>query len=265
MEAALRATILAGLGLLLVGCQSPAPTALPSAAATAQSLRQWTVAADLQITQIRDDVWVHTSWHLLPGNRRFPSNGLIVRDRDALLLVDTAWGAEPTRRLLDWIDRELRLPVRQAIATHFHDDRLGGWPVLQARGIPMLVTPQTRTLARAEGNAAPASAGLPALAGGESLRVGPLEVFHPGHAHSADNLVVWLPHARLLFGGCAVKSAAATAMGNVADADLASWQRAIERLQARYPQIDAVVPGHQDSGGAELLEHTLELLRAHPA
>lgn len=261
----MRAAILAGLGLLLAGCHLPAQTALPSAAAATQSLQQWTVTADLQITQIRDDVWVHTSWHVLSGNRRFPSNGLLVRDGDALVLVDTAWGAEPTRLLLDWVDRTLQLPVKYAVATHFHDDRVGGWPALAARGIPLRLTPQTLALARAEGNPVPDTAGLPALAAGEALRAGALELLHPGHAHSADNLVVWLPHARLLFGGCAVKSAAATTMGNVADADLASWRRAIERLQTRYSQIDTVVPGHQDRGGAELLEHTLELLRAHPA
>lgn len=252
------------LCLILAACHSPAATARPGPSAVAQA-QQWIVSEDLQVTQIRDDVWVHTSWHVLPGDLRFPSNGLLVRDGDALVLVDTAWGVEPTEQLLDWVHHTLQLPVKYAVATHFHDDRVGGWPALEARGIPLRVTPQTLALARAENNPVPDTAELPALAPGAVLRVGPLELFHPGHAHSADNLVVWLPDARLLFGGCAVKSHTASAIGNVADADLASWRRAIAQLQTRYPQVERIVPGHQDSGGAELLEHTLALLRAQPA
>lgn len=252
------------LCLILVACQTPSGNPAPAPSSPAQP-QQWVVSEDLQVTQIHADVWVHTSWHVLPGDRRFPSNGLLVRDGDALVLVDTAWGVAPTAQLLDWVDRTLQLPVKYAVATHFHDDRVGGWPALAARGIPLRLTPQTLALARAEGKPAPDTAGLPALAAGEALRLGPLELLHPGHAHSADNLVVWLPDSRLLFGGCAVKSHTASAIGNVADADLASWQRAIAHLQARYPHVDRVVPGHQDSGGAELLEHTLALLRTQPA
>lgn len=260
----MKSTMFVCLCLILAACQTPAgqPDPAPSAVAGPQ---QWVVSEDLQVTQIRHDVWVHTSWHVLPGDRRFPSNGLIVRNGNALVLVDTAWGVAPTVQLLDWIDGTLRLPVTYAVATHAHDDRVGGWPALEARGIPLRVTPQTLALALADSKPMPGDASLEALREGESLHIGALELFHPGHAHSADNLVVWLPQSRLLFGGCAVKSTIADAMGNVADADLASWQRAIARLQARYPRVDRVVPGHQDSGGAELLEHTLELLRAHPA
>lgn len=258
------ASLMLCASLLATACG--APTLLSTQrTGDAAARHEWMVSADLQVTQIRDDVWVHTSWHVLPGNRRFPSNGLLVRDGDALVLVDTAWGVAPTAQLLDWIDRTLRLPVKYAVATHFHDDRVGGWPALAARGIPLRLTPQTLALARAENNPVPDTAELPALAAGAALRLGPIELFHPGHAHSADNLVVWLPDARLLFGGCAVKSHTATAIGNVADADPASWQRAITQLRTRYPQVERIVPGHQDSGGAELLEHTLALLRAQPA
>lgn len=260
----MKSAIFVCLCLILAACQSPAGRPAPAPPSVAQA-QQWFVSEDLQVTQIQADVWVHTSWHVLPGDRRFPSNGLLVRDGDALVLVDTAWGVAPTAQLLDWVDRSLQLPVKYAVATHFHDDRVGGWPALAARGIPLRLTPQTLALARAENNPVPDTARLPALAAGAALRLGPLELFHPGHAHSADNLVVWLPHARLLFGGCAVKSHTTSAIGNVADADLASWQRAIAHLQTRYPQVDRIVPGHQDSGGGELLEHTLALLHAQPA
>jgi len=43
---------------------------------------------------------------------RFPSNGFIVRDRDHLFLVDTAWSVPLTQELLGWIDDELHVGWR---------------------------------------------------------------------------------------------------------------------------------------------------------
>ena len=37
----------------------------------------------------------------------FPSNGLIVRDGDELLLIDTAWGAKNTAALLAEIEKQI--------------------------------------------------------------------------------------------------------------------------------------------------------------
>jgi hypothetical protein len=67
--------------------------------------------------------------------------------------------------------------------------------------------------------------------------------------------------AGLLFGGCAVRPAGTSSLGNVADADLESWPRAIERVKTRYGGATiVVVPGHGPPAGPELLDHTLSLL-----
>jgi metallo-beta-lactamase class B len=94
--------------------------------------------------------------------------------------------------------------------------------------------------------------------------VGSAEVFYPGPAHTRDNVVVWLAESRVLFGGCAVRAASDTSVGNVADADVKEWPASIRRVRDRYPTADVVVPGHGDPGGRELLEHTLALLAPKP-
>jgi glyoxylase-like metal-dependent hydrolase (beta-lactamase superfamily II) len=76
--------------------------------------------------------------------------------------------------------------------------------------------------------------------------------------------VVWVPEAKVLFGGCAVREAATSSAGNTADADMASWPEAIRRVRARYPEAEVVVPGHGEPGDAELLDHTIELLETGP-
>jgi metallo-beta-lactamase class B VIM len=246
------ATLLAAVSWACATAVDPPPPAPPSAR------RVVAVSQDLQVTELRRGVWMHTSWNTLSNGTRFPSNGLLVADGEGPLLVDTAWGEPSTRALLAWIEGTLKKPLRRAVITHFHDDRLGGGALLAERGIPFLAHPLTRRLATEKSLPLP-EALADVAEPGSAVPLGPVEVFHPGPAHTRDNLMVWVPSARLLFGGCAVRAAAAKDMGNVVDGDVRSWPEAIRRARARYAAA-LVVPGHGEVGGPELLQHTLDLL-----
>ncbi|HYH47751.1 MAG TPA: subclass B1 metallo-beta-lactamase [Thermoanaerobaculia bacterium] len=260
--------------LAMAACAAPAPRRAPAPAAPAVAAApgppitraapvntgSWEVSADLQVREIRPGVFLHTSWRLLADGTRFPSNGLVVREGDGLLLIDTAWGEPATEQLLGWIDATLRLPVEHAVATHFHDDRLGGAPVLARRGVRMVAHPLTRELAEKQGLTV-----LPDVLDGlrqpgSTVTVGSAEVFYPGPGHERDNVVVWLPESRVVFGGCMMRALAATGLGNVADADVPAWPDSVSSAAARYGTAAVVVPGHGDPGGPELFAHTLKLL-----
>ena len=89
-------------------------------------------------------------------------------------------------------------------------------------GVATYASPSTRRLAEAEGTRFTHS--LEGLSSsGDAVRFGPVELFYPGAAHSTDNLVVYVPSANVLYGGCAVHELSSTSAGNVADADLAEW------------------------------------------
>lgn len=199
-----------------------------------------TVSPDLQVSELRPGVWLHVSWGRLSDGSRYPSNGLVVRHGREATVIDTAWGVEPTEALLGWIEREARLRVVRVIATHGHADRVGGAPALERRGIPLERLGELRV--------------------GGARRRGPVEVFKPGPAHTPDNTMVWIPAHRILFGGCAVKSADSKVLGNLADADLSAWPGSMRRAKTRYPKAAVVVPGHGDPGGLELIDHTVALL-----
>lgn len=240
----------------------PASTAAVFAAHPAASSIE---PGEVALRRIAAGVWTYTVTHDLEGGYRFPSNGLLVRDGDGLLLVDAAWGGAGTAALLRAVEAEIGRPITRAVSTHFHNDRVGGVDTLRAAGIPTYATAMTRRLARAEGNEVPGStlAGLDDA--GDAIRFGPVEVFYPGAAHAPDNVVVYVPEARVLFGGCAVHEAKRTTPGNVADADTAAWPAAIERVRARYPEAALVVPGHGAVGGPELLGHTIEVVEGASA
>lgn len=235
-------TLMAGPG----GCQAP--------------------TQDIEITPLDDGVWLHTSYYTYPGGTRFPSNGLVVANGDGLLLVDSAWGERSTARLLEVIDARIGRPVTHAVITHSHGDRISGTDVLEERGIVVLAHPLTRQLAVEYGLPVPDQALEALREPGSSMDFRGMEVLYPGPGHSPDNLVVWLPGQKILFGGCAVRALSADSAGNLAHADLDLWLLLIEGLSTRFPDAEIVVPGHGAVGDLQLLAHTAGLLaRAHSA
>jgi metallo-beta-lactamase class B len=212
------------------------------------------------VRRLAPGVWVHTT---LAGEDfgRYPANGLVVEDGEGSLLVDAGWNPQQAERLVEWAQKELRHPVRAAVVTHFHSDRLGGMQALLSRGLPVYGLEETSRLAAAKAEHAP----VPSRTFAEQERVGPIELFFPGAGHSRDNIVVWHPASGVLFGGCFVKDGSAKDLGNVADADLAAWPASLERTRGQFPQMRTVVPGHGLPGGPELLMHTQELLTQQAA
>lgn len=219
------------------------------------------IPADVEIREVRSGVWVHTSYYTYPGGTRYPANGLIVREGNGLLLIDTAWGELLTRTLLNQIEAKIKLPVRRAVVSHAHGDRIAGADVLEARGIEVYALPLTQQRAVGEGMPVPdhTLAGLDTL--GASVQFGPVELFYPGPGHAPDNLMVWVPSQRVLFGGCAVRAAASDSLGGIADANMTAWPEAIRQARARYAKAKVVIPGHGEVGGPELLDHTLALFK----
>nr|WP_063865203.1 subclass B1 metallo-beta-lactamase VIM-9 [Pseudomonas aeruginosa]AAS13760.1 VIM-9 [Pseudomonas aeruginosa] len=217
---------------------------------------------EVRLYQIADGVWSHIATQSFDG-AVYPSNGLIVRDGDELLLIDTAWGAKNTAALLAEIEKQIGLPVTRAVSTHFHDDRVGGVDVLRAAGVATYASPSIRRLAEVEGNEIPTHSLEGLSSSGDAVRFGPVELFYPGAAHSTDNLVVYVPSASVLYGGCAIYELSRTSAGNVADADLAEWPTSIERIQQHYPEAQFVIPGHGLPGGLDLLKHTTNVVKAH--
>ncbi|WP_375438349.1 subclass B1 metallo-beta-lactamase [uncultured Hymenobacter sp.] len=215
----------------------------------------------LRVQRIAPDVFVHTSYRRFPGNPvPIPSNGLIVKTKTGALVVDTAWDPDQTMELLRWVADSLHQRVRLVVITHAHEDRLGGLAVLQANNIKVYSTPPTAEHAATMAFGVP----TPAIKPYTVIRAGRtrLELFYPGPGHSPDNMVAWLPTQQVLFGGCLIKGANATTLGNIDDANLKQWPVSVRKVEARYPKATLVVPGHGQWADASLFKHTLELLHS---
>lgn len=239
----------------LVICALVAACASKPPAAPAQT--DVRLGDDLQVRALTQQVWVHVSWKDWKGTL-VASNGLVVNTAVGVYLIDTPWTEDQTKRLATWVHDRFAKDITALVVTHAHEDRMGGIGAL-----PHAATyghRLTAPLAVKAGWAAPATlfddAATLAVAG-ESV-----EVLFPGAGHAPDNIVVWLPQHRVLFGGCLVKPQAAQNLGNLADADVPSWDGAITKVMQHFPTPTIVVPGHGDVGGRQLLPHTQDLVRA---
>src|SRR5690606_2017845 len=157
------------------------------------------------------------------------SNVLVARMADGtVLLASSPFDADAARVMVDWI-RERWAPERMvAINTHWHLDGTAGNAAYRDAGADIYASTLTQALSLERGpsmredagdglsasmnarvRATPVvpanhtfepSEGLTLTLGGE-----PVKVVFPGHAHSRDNVVVWLPDRGVLFGGCMLK------------------------------------------------------------
>ncbi|EKF75539.1 beta-lactamase II [Alcanivorax hongdengensis A-11-3] len=216
---------------------------------------------DLVVQPLTEHVWLHRSWTEYNG-QRVSSNGVIIDDGKTLTLIDTAWGEAPTATLLSWIEQHFGKDPDQAILTHSHDDRMGGSRLLAEKHIRAYVHPKTLSIVKAEPGKYydPASHFPQALAFHDRrARLGDIELYYPGAAHSPDNIVIWYGRDHLLVGGCAVKGRESTNIGYVAGSAPDHWAAAMDNLIQAFPQAAMVVPGHGQLGDEQLLFHTRAL------
>lgn len=211
----------------------------------------------LAIFQLDEDVFVYTT-HQQLGPTRYPSNSMYIVTASGVVLIDTPWDSLQFQPLLDSIARRHALPVIMCIATHFHDDRTAGLAYYASKGVATYTSRHTDSLSRVHNQVRSRHI----FETDTTFRVGGIKIktYYPGAGHTADNIVIWLPRQKILYGGCLVKSVENKGIGNIADADLAAWPETIMHLQRRYKHPRFVIPGHFGWKAGGELEHTLKLL-----
>lgn len=227
-------------------------------AATAQdSLTRTKINENFEIVQLSPNAYMHVFWMNSPTFGRFDDNGLIYINNNEAVIMDTPMNDSLTRMLLDWFSENFpKVKIKAVIATHFHDDCLGGLRVFHEKGIPSYANFMTNDLITSDSTEKAQHTFTKEL----KLRIGNKNIinryFGPGHA--PDNIVTWIPSEKILFGGCLIKSLDA-GKGYLGDANLQQWSATVRKVKKEFPQATIVIPGHGDSGGTALLDYTIKL------
>jgi metallo-beta-lactamase class B len=229
----------------------------------AQPQKNILIGDDIQLIHLQDSVYVHVTWYHLDNFGRFSSNGLILIKDGQALMIDTPMDNVMTERLARFLKDSLSVSVTRLITGHFHDDCLGGLEYLQSIGVESIAN--SRTIAKCEVLDLP----IPSTSFTDSLTFDfngvQIDCQYFGAGHSFDNITVWIPGNKILFGGCLVKSMDSKGLGNLSDAIVSDWDITIKKVMKRYSVFKIVIPGHGDIGGTELLTHTIELVEKEKA
>ena len=193
-----------------------------------------------------------------PGFGRFYSNGMIVIKNGKAFMIDTPVTNEATQELVTFLNDSLHIQTILFIGGHFHIDCIGGMEYLKKAGIKTILNKRTEMKCKE------LNLPLPDTTFDENYFFNfegiPVECRFLGGGHTADNIIVYFPEQKILFGGCLVKNASSPNLGNIQDAVIDEWKSTIQRIIDLYPQVKLVIPGHGDYGGIELLNHTIKLV-----
>lgn len=220
----------------------------------------------------------HTGAFLQPDGGFGLSNAGIVAGRDGATLVDTFFDLPHTRALLAAVHDATKTPVRRVVNTHHNGDHCWGNQLCRDAEIvghrrcrelmfafPPALLEHLRTAPPDRPGTALLHEGMnrfdfrgieltpPTVVFDERLTVYvhglALELRYLGPAHTAGDVVAWLPDEGVLFTGDLVFRQCAP-LGW--EGTFARWIAALDTMIALRPAL--VVPGHGPVGGVEALE-----------
>jgi metallo-beta-lactamase class B len=213
---------------------------------------------DLIITQIAENAFQHLSFKQTNDFGNVPCNGLLVRNKQEVIVFDTPTNNHSAEMLIKWIKQTLHCKINAIVPTHFHDDCLGGLKAFDENEIPSYAYFKTIELAKENNFVIPKNSFRDSLL----LKVGnePVIVKFFGEGHTKDNVVGYFPSENILFGGCLIKELNAS-KGYLGDANLSTWSSTVEKIKKEYPNLKIVVPGHGNPGNIQLLDYTIQLFK----
>lgn len=192
------------------------------------------------------------------GSEGRPNAGFVVTSV-GVVVIDALATPRQAEQLIAVIRGVTRRPIRWLILTHHHPDHHFGASVLRRFGARVIAHPDRRVLAAEAGEDALIAdwvrlVGLDAMRGFEfadipdqpvrgtdTLRLGNQVVViqHPGAAHSAGDLLVWLPRERVLFAGDVLIE---DGISMVVDGSSERLLETLDTVVSMQPRT--IVPGH---------------------
>ncbi|MFF1902821.1 MBL fold metallo-hydrolase [Kitasatospora sp. NPDC058218] len=222
-------------------------------------------AAEPVLREVADGVY---AFEQAPGGWCLNNAGLVTGGGRSVL-IDTAATEARARRLKAEVEKVAPGGPEMIVNTHFHGDHVFGNAVF-GPGTTIVSHEQTRSEIAEAGLAlrglwpsvewGDIGLRLPDLTFRESLtlRTGDLtvELLQVGPAHTAADVVAWVPERRVLFTGDVAWSGVTpyVLMGSIEGS-----LRTLARLRALEPLV--VVPGHGPVGGPEVLDVTEAYVR----
>jgi metallo-beta-lactamase class B len=201
-------------------------------------------------------------------------NSLVYIGGDHVTVIGATWTPATAERVIAAVAKITPLPITEVVNTNHDLDRAGGNAAFRKIGAKIVAIALTRDLLAQEGAAAvkdtkamfPDYPDVPVVLPDTlepddfTLQNGAIRGLYLGPSHKPDDIFVWLPNEKVLYGGCILK----TRLGNMAGADPIEYSKTLRKLKALNLPIETIVAGHMSAvHGPELIDRYLDLLAAY--
>ena len=229
---------------------------------------------EITLSHLRGSVYVYEEKYPLSDE-----NGAVYVGRKFVTVIGATFTPESGRLLAAEIAKVTSKPIGEVVDTNDNLDRAGGNAYFRSIGAHIVATQLTRDLLKRDWAqmVASARARLPDYPGGPvvlpdetyagdfDLQDGRIKGFYLGPSHAPDDIFIYFPEEKVLYGGCILKEQ----LGNLALANLDEYPRTLRKLKALNLGYTTIIAGHWSPiHGPELVDRYLHLLergRARPA
>ncbi|WP_222981731.1 subclass B1 metallo-beta-lactamase [Flagellimonas meishanensis] len=210
----------------------------------------------LIIKQLSENSFQHITYLETDSWGKVPCNGLIVVADGHSVIFDTPTNNAVSHELINWVGQALKCDIKAVVATHFHEDCLGGLAAFHSEGIPSYAHAKTIELVNGKDAVVPQND----FSNTKVLEIGKEHIIldYLGEGHTPDNIIGYFPKDKVLFGGCLLKSLGA-GKGYLGDANIDAWPKTVAKAKSRYKDAMIIIPGHGDAGDRELFDYTIKL------
>ena len=217
-----------------------------------------TATPKLKITPLTGDYYIYTTYNAYEGSL-LPANGMYLVTNNGVVLFDTPWDTTQFQPLLDSIKQRHHATVIMCLATHWHSDRTEGLEYYKTQNIKTYTTALTDEYSK-KNNKKRAEF---LISKDTVFNIGQysFETYYPGEGHTADNIVVWFEKERILYGGCLIKGADAGNLGNLADANVVTYEATLRNVQAKCPDPKFIIVSHSDWKNTNSLKNSIKLAK----
>lgn len=219
----------------------------------------------IRISPVDSNIYVYTSYGDAGNYKNVDANAVIVVSGNDAVVFDTPWDDTQAKQLLSFVRDSLRKNIVLSVITHAHVDRIGSIATMKENNIPAIGYRLIAAEAKRHGHPSPDYLFYNT---DTTLLCGDLEIvaYYPGAGHTIDNIVIYIPSKRFLYGGCFIKSGHSGSIGNIEDADITAWPASLKNMQQHFGKtgINMVIPGHGSWKSDKAIENTLRLLSDLP-
>lgn len=154
-------------------------------------------SSDLIVIQVDENSFIHTSFLQTNDFGKVTCNGLIVRNKNEVIVFDTPTNDKESEELIRWIREKLQSRINAVIPTHFHNDCLGGLKAFHENSIASYAYFKTIELAKENNFIVPENSFRDSLV----LKLGDEQIIARffGEGHTRDNIVGYFPAENIMF------------------------------------------------------------------